>query len=293
MTTLRKLAMTEALKGQKKQALFRAIFQEHAQVSRDSNGLLRQHFCDVFSSGSNSSTWDTDKRLKGWGTGRAPVSCSRKRPNTWSLAIKIKESYCQPAVLVSCIVRESEDLGTVPALLWLSVQLQTSHYCSEASAYSSVKWRTWGAIFLSLVLALTTWCDGLRRCLQAGRSHRHSNRGTGPWAHSLPSHPGRAPRDRSNPLGRARCIPHPGKRGSGRSCCKGSHTAGTPDPVGSSELGERERKEGSFEILRWQGLGVAPWSYDASLPNYICMVTAFFSHYEQKHIFMLTNVYYN
>lgn len=95
---------------------------------------------------------------------------------------------------------------------------------------------------LALPPALTTWCDGLRRCLRAGRSHHHSNRGTGPWARSLPSHPGRALVGRSSPPSRPRCIPRPGGTGSGRSGCRGSHTAGTPGPVGSSVLRERERE---------------------------------------------------
>lgn len=92
----------------------------------------------------------------------------------------------------------------------------------------------------SLSWALTTWYDGLRRCPRAGRSHHRSNKGTGPWAHSPPSHPGRALGDKSSPPDRPHCILHPGKRGSGRSGCRGSHTAGTPGPVGSSGLEEGE-----------------------------------------------------
>ena len=123
------------------------------------------------------------------------------------------------------------------------MQLWTSPFLSCSLSLPTSEMKDLEDHFLSLVLALTTWCDGLRRCLRAGRSHHHSNRGTGPWAHSLPCHPGTALGDRSSPPGRSHCIPHQGKRGSGRSCCRGSRTAGTPGPVGSSALGEGGRGE--------------------------------------------------
>lgn len=89
---------------------------------------------------------------------------------------------------------------------------------------------------LGQLSALTTWYGGLRKCPQAGRAHHRSSRGTGPWAHSPLFHPGRALGGRSSLRDRLHCILHPGGRGSGRSGCKNSHTAGTPGPVGSPEL---------------------------------------------------------
>lgn len=177
----------------------------------------------------------------------------------------------------------------------LAVQIRPSHSLARASVYPSVKQRTWRAVLLSLalLLVLTTWCDGLRRCLRAGRSRHRSSRGTGPWARSPPSHPGRALAGRSSPQGRPRRIPHPGERGSGRSCCTGSHTAGTPGPVGSSALEEGVGKEGfsgNIKRTRTVALGLGPPPLAAvtpiisvcSLPSFPTMSKLYF--YMHKYI---------
>lgn len=165
---------------------------------------------------------NTYKRLKGRGTGRAPISFPRKgklRPgagkrgttsDSWLLG---HELLCPPGAWHSKAVRRPGlDLSFAPDLLCNSLGPQRTHPGTEGGPLGSPAMPE----VPGPAARLTTWCDGLRRCPRAGRSRRHGSRGTGPWARSPRSHPGRAPGGRSSPPGSPRRIPHPGKTGSGR-----------------------------------------------------------------------------
>lgn len=124
-----------------------------------------------------------------------------------------------------------QSLSLNPTLTPGEVRDLTEHHLWMGLLSTSWEW-----VSLKELSALTTWYGGLRKCPQAGRAHHRSSRGTGPWAHSPLFHPGRALVGSSSLQDRLHCILHPGGRGSGRSGCRNSHTAGTPGPVDSPEL---------------------------------------------------------